>query len=257
MTMKKNKVLMGLLSVLLMAGILFTACPMNSDDDDDDGLSVPGPGDLPSLPSDTTAITTKAEAEELLGKLDGFKSVFFQAQGVVETAHDAEYAKLVPLGGSGSYEVTDNTSVTGLKINSTGSFSVDISGTEWEGSDESETTVDFIDDVAGESTAIVYKDSVLKFKAESSSTFGASGYEGQGTDFQVFGLTVSTGTDENKKGGKVILDTKTTYEDNGDTETGTYEGSLTVYGKDDAELYTLEIKDEASYNKALGYFDID
>jgi hypothetical protein len=243
MTMKKNKVLMGLLSMLLMAGILFTACPMNDDDggddssDDDNGLSVSGPGDLPGLPDGIIAIT-EDEVEALLGKLDFLGAVFKDVNKVVDAASEA---------GDDPYKVTDDTSVEGLKINATG-----------RDSDEGlyqKITVDFIAD-GTEPEVIIYKDSQIKLERSVSATGGG---EGTGSISDVFGLTVSS----DGKGGKVILKATPTVtvtlvdEEPGVDFTFAYKGSLIVYGQDDKELYTLEIKDETSDSKALGYFGLE
>jgi hypothetical protein len=234
MTMKKNKVLMGLLSVLLMAGIFFTACPMNDDGGGDDGL---GPGDLPGLPDGITAIT-EDEVEALLGKLVFLGAVVEDVNDVVGEASDDK---------DGSHEVTDNTTVEGLKINSTGRFSED-------GDGKKETSVNFTADKT-ESDVTVYQGSLIELIEKRSWDAGGEKATSELTNF--FGLTVSSGS----KGGKVILNaTPTRTLEGAGPEpdfTFAYKGSLTVYGQDDAVLYTLEIKDEASDSEALGYFGLE
>jgi hypothetical protein len=86
--MKKSLKLWGLLSILLIAGMMFTACSTDDGGSDDGGTS---PGSLPSLPIDddpTLAyVASEAEAKALLTALKpAFGSVGDQVQSLIENA---------------------------------------------------------------------------------------------------------------------------------------------------------------------------
>jgi hypothetical protein len=276
MTMKKNSVLMAL-SVLLMAGLMFSACPTDGGGDDGGGgLSVPGAGDLPGLPADggITYVASKDEATALLAALrPGFPTVSSAVNAVINAAQSA--AEDASEDGNYSFEVKDNTTVEKLKINASGRYnwssnvSAEEQGYEPKPGDWMKQT--FGDNVTvnftGDKTAsglTAYQDSVVKSESEGSwdaklKDNGKADVKISGGEVYAYGLTVSSGG----KGGKIVLDARATgalsgeYTDPEEAEddvSTTYSGSLTVYGADDAEVYKLDIKDEATYDQALGYF---
>jgi hypothetical protein len=275
MKMKKHNVLTGLVSVLLMAGLMFSACPTEGDGGGGGGLSAPGPGDLPSLPADSgIAYVTNTEATALLSTLStGFSSVQNAVENIVETAAEAAVTDSPNF----SFEVRDNTTIANLKINARGSSSLSSNvpaenqiedyepkpGDWVKNAYNSYIAVDFTGDKT-ESGLTVYQGSTVKAEEEESSditvkanTFGVKiSYK----EVYAYGLTVSSGG----KGGKIVLDAKAAgalsgeYTDPEEMEGSDtpiiYTGSLTVYGAADAEVYKLNIINEATYDQALGYF---
>jgi hypothetical protein len=286
MKMKKHSVLMGLLSVLLMAGLMFSACPMEDDDDDDGGLDVPGAGDLPGLPEDPGIeyVATVDEAKVLLGKMkDGFGPMY-DAYEVAEKAEDK--AKDESTDRKYSYEVKGDTSVSGFKVNANGRYSWSSNldsetvkeimsgrgdpvsllteGKYMEQSYNSYIAVDFTSDTT-ESGVTILKGGSSKQKTESNgrvtrkneTTISA---KDSSEDSRTGGLTVYSGG----KGGKIILEAKQEYSASGDIDVTewpgdddtepTYSGFLAVYGKDNKEVYKLNIINAQTYGEALGYF---
>jgi hypothetical protein len=254
MKMKKHSVLMGLLSVLLMAGLMFSACPME-DDDDDGGLDVPGAGDLPD-PGTNPYVATEDEAKALLEALSpGFPTVFGEVKGVIGAKQLEAWSKSD--GKSMSYKVENDDSVTGLKINSSGRENREGDESKGKSSGESNTTVDITSDIE-KSGLTVYKGSVVKTRDNSSGERNEKEEKGSFEELHAFALTVSSGG----KGGKIILEAKytgkgtTNYESGEDVDgSTTYSGSLIVYGADEKEWHRVNIKDEATYGEALGYFN--
>jgi hypothetical protein len=281
--MKKSLLLMGLLSVLLMAGMMFTACSMGNDDDG--GLSVPAPGDLPALPSGVDYVSTEAEAKTLLAELtQGFwtieNTVMDQVRDLIEdneteTETETEY--------SYTWNVQDGIA-GGLKINTWGTetyktnnanfMSDDYSPKEGDYDEESEssdTAVEFTaDKTAGE--VIVYEGSRITVRDVDSyrmtitklttPTSGTVNFTGSENYSLAYGLTASVGG----RGVKIILDAqaqgsinKDLTVSNGDFDWPdtplSYSGSLQVYGADDTPVYTKNIKTKADYDEVMGYFD--
>ncbi|MDR2094479.1 MAG: hypothetical protein LBP76_03040 [Treponema sp.] len=268
--MKKHSVLMGLLSVLLMAGLMFSACPMDNDDDDDDGgLSAPSTEDLPGLP-ENTAYVTKDGAEALLGTVKNvFESVSSAFQGVIEKEFESAEP---PEDGKYFFEVKDDTSVEGLKINVTGNGSFSSNppdmtenhdfkaGDYYEKISHLYAAADFTSDKE-EAGVTIRKGSSIQNKADeyqkvSSIKDATTQQQESEKSSMTGGLTVYS----DGKGGKIILeankveDSKRESGEDKPTVNSTYTGFLAVYGQDDTEVYKLVIENEETYKKALAYF---
>jgi hypothetical protein len=277
--MKKSFVLTGLLSVLLIACMMFSACPMDSGDDDGGGGTKPE--DLPDLPSGTPYAANETEAKALLGDLKpGFLAVEGQVESLIRGTPPTETEN------SSSVKITDNTSITGLKINYEGSETFkavpenfmnegyeDIAkaGDYMEGSETENYTIEFTADKS-ESGAVVYKGSSIGreesgsmrivLKALSGPMSGTITVSGSQKSSIVYSLTASAGG----KGGKIILEAA--VEGSFDTDfnvdaswdgdmpdvPASYSGSLKVFGADDEVKYELSITNAATYQQALAYF---
>jgi hypothetical protein len=278
--MKKRIVWTGLLSVLLIAGMMFTACPMDSGSDS--GGSKPKPEDLPELPPGTDYVADETEALALLGAL---KSVTSDVSN--------EVGNLINAAGSGteddySWKITNDTSIPSLKINAEGRITREAdpdnfmqedydepeAGDYGEGSRTENTTVEFTANKSA-SGVVVYAGSrtrmeesasmktEIKAVLEPSVTFTESG---SNKETVVYRLTASS----NGKGGKIILGalaeeslTREVEEDPWDgsqpspdysSASGSYSGSLKVFGADNALVYELPITNRTTYRQALGYF---
>jgi hypothetical protein len=258
-----------------MAALMFTACPMDSGG----GGGGPKPEDLPELPAGTTYVTNETEAKALLGALKpGFQSIRSQVGNLISpTNTDSGY----------SWNVTDNTSISGLKVNSRGAGTEktnianpeaidnfdDLKQGDWmEYSETSDTTVEFTGDKTV-SDATVYQGSKSVDKASElskmtiksiSNTGGTVTVNVSGEASQQCGVTASIGG----KGGKIILEAGARGSLNGDYNLAdmmgddiptpspsiTYSGSLKVYGADNAVVYELSIKGEDTYDEAVSYF---
>lgn len=278
--MKKNLLLTGLLSALLIAGMMFTACPVESDDDDGgNGLPVPGPAELPVLPVGSGYVSSEAEAKALLNDFGtaGVRTLRYEVEELIRS-------KRTENKDSYTLAVKDDTSLPGLKINATGNATYRLNPPDFMqdgyipkagdsmGEDQtSDTTVEFTADKSA-GGATVYKGSRISEKsAESSSVTiekidtasqsGTVNFAGSGSSFHVYSLTVSGGG----KGGKIILNaqvqgsgskTITVSDENFDFPDipVTYSGSLTVYGANDTAVYTKNISGEADYNEVMAYF---
>ncbi|MDR2103515.1 MAG: hypothetical protein LBP42_05360 [Treponema sp.] len=276
--MKRNLLLTGLLSVLLMAGMMFTACPTDDDGGGGGGVPVPQPGDLPGLPSSVGAeyVSNRTEAEDLLKALKtGFQPVYGDVNNLIDD-------KVKSTENGYTWNVSDGTSIAGLEINakgdSTSKSKPDNFGDEESGdyepavgdyleeSENSYTTIEFTADKT-EGGATVYKGNsiVEQYMSSNKNTITGSSKLAvtiSANDSRVYGLTVSSGG----KGGKIILsasrkgsiskDDIEIPEDGGPDIPDlpiTYSGSLKVYG-DGSVLYTEKINTKAAYDKAVDYF---
>jgi hypothetical protein len=281
MKIKKNRVLMGLLSVLLMAGMMFIACPMdsgNSGDNGDnwDGLSVPTPDNLPGLPDDVRYVTSEAEAIALL---NGLGAVFSSVDDATASLSAAN-TRVTDIDNGYKYEwsVKDDTSIPGLKINITGEVTSSANPSNFMEEDYNpaagdfgkksmtdNTTVDFIADHT-EGGAVVYKKSRITTKIKGSyseeTVTSVSGTSPLGSvkhfrdDAYADGLTASSGG----KGGKIIFDAKVqgsfvksdyNISDGEDRSVYDYSGSLKVYGANNTEVYAKNIAAYEDYREAL------
>jgi hypothetical protein len=284
MKMKKNLLLTGLVSVLLLAGMMFTAC--GGDDGGDDGLSAPGAGDLPALPSDTgiAYVSTETEAKTLLNGLGAGLTLLRGAVEdlVMENGTESE--------GNNSYtyswNVKDDTSITNLKVNATGRMverwsdsggEIPKAGDYQETSENSTTAIEFTGNMSGGGGIIYQGSSIAEETALSgkmtiktinqSAMTGTVNVNGSMDVSHAYGLTVSSSAG---KGGKIILDARVeaslnkditvSFEDgfDGPEITPKFSGSLKVYGEsNDTPVYTLNIVNEDDYEEALGYFGIE
>ncbi|MDR2078228.1 MAG: hypothetical protein LBP74_00720 [Treponema sp.] len=274
--MKKNVLLTGLISALLIAGMLFTACP--TDSGEPSGLSAPDPGDLPDLPdaAGVTPVGTTAEAKALL---NGIKDNYSGIRGNVEALI---INKVVPNSSGRTWNVKDDTSLPGLKINAQGNYTetstiredtIPKAGDYMEISENRDASVEVTGDRT-EKEMTFYKGSRIAEKEEgyvkvtiksmSAANASITITESANASY-VYGLTVS----HNGKDGKIILDahakgslTKTMTVSSFDVDLPsmeiTYSGSLCVYGADDKEVvYREDITNEREFVAALGYFGID
>jgi hypothetical protein len=275
MTMKKNLLLTGLLSALLMAMMLFTACSSGSDDPP--GLSVPGPGDLPDPPA-TSGTTTAGVKADAVALLDGLKNNNWQIRYDIEKLVNGKViTEPLPNGAKQTWNVKDDTSLTGLKINAWGNGTETSSmdentfmpkaGDYMEFSETRDVTVEVTAD-RSEGSVILYKGSSIAEKHENNGRMtinqnGTVTVSGSQNTSVVYALTVSLGG----KDGKIILDahaersgTKTmsfsSIEDDIDIPV-TYYGSLRVFSIDNTELYEEVIANEGDFLNALEYFGIE
>jgi hypothetical protein len=273
--MKKNLLLTGLLSVLLVAGMMFTACPMESDDDDGgNGLPVPVPEDLPVLPAGPGYVSNETEAIALLQEL---RDVTSPARRDIRTVLQNNSTE-------NGYAVKDDTSTSYLKINATESHAFKSQpdnfmrddyddpkvGDYMELSQDGNDTVEFTGEKSeggvtvyrgsriAEKLAAYYKVTLKRIDGENS---GLVNFTASTDSSAVYGLTVSGSSG---KGGKIILEAKTWASINQDitvsdnfTEPAvpvTYSGFLKVYGTGNAVVYTKNISNEADYNEVAAYF---
>jgi hypothetical protein len=279
MKMKKNLVFAGLTSVLLAAGLMFTACP--TEGGSGGGLN---PENLPVLPNGVTYVTTDTEAKALLSALrPGFSAAREDINKLIQNALEEEE-------GNVTWSIADEISIENLKINSLGRSVIkenlskvedvdDLTGligsTLIEGSQNENTTVVFTGDKAL-SGATVYQGS--KTVERASASYKATlksislkdmaiivNINGSGQSSQEYGLTASS----NGKGGKIILEAAARFSLKGDFDitdimgtdgpdmsgvSPTISGFLKVYGADNAVVYELPIINQESYVEALGYF---
>jgi hypothetical protein len=275
--MKKNVLLTGLIGALLIAGMMLTAC---GGDDDPGGLPVPGPDDLPALPTDSgiAPVSTQAEATALLGSFtSGVASLRRQVENLAEqngdeTETETSYRYV--------WDIKDDTSISGLKINSNGSVVEKWMGDDdipkandyTEASDDSNTTIEFIGDKSV-SGGTIYEGSrtaekVAEFervtfkKVDMLSMSGTINVNASVNESYAYGLTVSY----NGKSGKIILDATLAGSLNKDIDifseddypdmaiTLTYSGSLVVYGADNEEVYREDITDKDEFEDVFKYF---
>jgi hypothetical protein len=271
--MKKSLKLLGLLSVLLIAGMMFAACSDGGGDDDNG----PSPGSLPSLPADDPSIayvSTEAEARALL--TPALRSVLRSVDNMVE---DLIEGKISPTANGGSWSITNDTSISGVKVSSKGSFTeTDFMDDDWypskgeSGRDSSsaDTTVELTGDKA-EYGVVIYSGSKVEQKEQYSVSYNVTDISSSGLTMRMSGsndettnyaLTVSSGG----KGGKIILNARQsatlpdrsytfTFDDGFPDVSVKYSGSLTVYGEGDKELYKLPITDRETYYEATDYLD--
>jgi hypothetical protein len=261
---------------------MFAACSTDDGDDNDGGTSL---GSLPSLPTDDDPnlayITSEAEAKALLTALKpAFGSVGNQVQSLIEHAQDDSSDE-------GNWNISGNTFIDGLKVTSKGSNTYKATppnfmnegytnpkvGDNVQMSSSMETAVDITKDKT-ESGVVIYQGSKVEQKEKESGSYSITAVSlsplnikirisGSGEESAVYTLTVSSGG----KGGKIILDARqsgslsTDYIYTGDDDDDfpdmalKYSGSLTVYGADDAVIYSLPINNEATYETATAYFD--
>jgi hypothetical protein len=274
--MKKSLKLSGLLGMLLIAGMMFTACPT---DGSDDGDGTPSPGSLPALPDtlpDGTNATYAATEEEAIALLTALEPVFTSVGNDVESL-------IGKAQNNGNWAISGDTSIEGIKVTSKGSYTskrepenfmdedwIPAVGHNGQMSSNTETTVDITADktVSG---VVVYAGSKVEQKAKSSQSFritelSSSGAKvhisASGEESNVFSLTVSSGG----KGGKIILNARqsgslnndfvfASEEDDFPEPSVKYSGSLTVYGDGNKAIYTLPIESEATYEAAMAYFE--
>jgi hypothetical protein len=272
--MKKHLQLLGLLSALLMAGMLLTACPTDGGGGEGDG--VPTPGSLPVLPDGVAYVASEAEAKALLTAIGPvFESVGGSVQSLIYTAQEDSEDSM-----NTSWNISGDTeSIDGLKVTSKGSYTTqsEPAGFMEEGftdyavgnyaqiASTSDTTVELTANKT-ESGGVVYKGS--KVAATTSGTMKISITELSGTTLKM--RLTGTAEETNRytltasgsgKGGKIILDLHTSGSIDQDyTGSGefpdlayTYSGSLTVYGEGDAEVYRLPITN-TTFGEATEYF---
>jgi hypothetical protein len=273
--MKKSLKLLGLLSVLLIAGMMFAACSDGGGDGDED--NGPSPGSLPSLPANDPSIayvSTEAEARALL--TTALRSILRSVDNMVE---DLIEDKISFTANGGSWNITNDTSISGVKVSSKGSFTEsDFMDDDWEpskgenGRDSSsnDTTVELTGNKEA-SGFVIYSGSRVEQKEQYSVSYNVTDISSSGLTIRMSGsndettayaMTVSSGG----KGGKIILNARqsatlpdssytfTSYDDFPDVPVK-YSGSLTVYGEDDEELYKLPIANDETYYEAMSYFD--
>jgi hypothetical protein len=273
--MKRNVLLTGLVSALLIAVLLFAAC---SDGGGSSGLSTPKPGDLPALPSEESGITPVTQ-DDVAALLTGLKSGVLTLRGQVESLIKQKAT-------TDKWEVKDTTSLPGLSINASGSVA-EKSTVDWdnpkagnymEKSENYNASINFTDNksVGG---VTVYKGSSIAeeigysgritLKSLAAEKIGVN-LNGTMKESYAYGLTVSY----NGKSGKIVLEARLTASANKDEEfdpsvfedfdnfnpynllTPKYSGSLQVFGADDKVLYQEDITNASEYAAVLGYFGL-
>ena len=263
-------------AVIAMAAI-FTLTGCQTEDDSppaNPGPKPPAASELPALPAGATAVGTDTEATALLTALkDGgvSNSIRNAVWNVIdENAADEDDYNIADKTGSGVKVI----SASGLSTQ-TGDLDFDSAtitkGQTYKSSYKNNWKAALTaDKTSGEAT--VLKDSVLESKDESSMdiTVTAAGNPStakisgslSGIEQYAFGLTVTGGG----KAAKIVLEAKysastqvsdkTQEQAQNMTPVKAYSGSLTVYGANDAEVYKLPITNAATYDQALGYFDL-
>jgi hypothetical protein len=220
-------------------------------------------------------VTNEIEAINLLTAVRPvFESVGYQVESLIWNSSDD----------NGSWNINgDVTSIPGLKVTSRGSETYtanppNFMDDDWEPaagqslqmSESSDTTVELTTDKVA-SEVVIYQGSTVTQKENETGSLSITAISGSGAtirasmsenDSDQYALTASyTG-----KGGKIILNARRTASISNQTYNitslddfpeppFTYSGSLTVYGADDAEVFTVLINSEATYYLAMNYFD--
>jgi hypothetical protein len=274
MKMKKRFVLTGLLSVLLIAGLIFTACPMDSGGGGSNGPSVdvPAAGDLPALPAGKTPVSSENEAKALLNAL-GTSGMLWTLRNNVEDVIEENTAGTET---SGSWEF-ENVQKNGMKISSSGRYSYETNVTDeknlkkgdyYKENGRQDTTVELIADKSGGSYSLV-SGSIFAEGEESNEGVTLTEVDANGGTMRIngsqkaaygYGLTFAY----NNTAGKIILDASGGATFSGTISWGdewpepqiTISGSLKVYGaSDDTPVYSETITKD-NYEVILGYFGL-
>ncbi|MDR0450680.1 MAG: hypothetical protein LBH26_05395 [Treponema sp.] len=272
--MKKPLVLTEFFGFLLIAGMIFTACPMDSGGDG----GRPKPEDLPELPDGINYVASQTEAMALLNELrPGFSAIGNQVEDLIKTA-GKETAD------GYSWKIANDTSISDLYINSEGrprlesqpanfmdAGYVPQGGDYVKNSFTMNTTVEFTADRTT-SGAVVYKGSSARVGQLSSSRVELKETEALISIALTLGISdnksefYSLTASHNQKGGKIILETDARGSLNADLTIDlpwdgnmpelelARSGSLKVFGADNELLYELPITDITSYERALTYF---
>jgi hypothetical protein len=285
--MKKNFVLMAA-GILLAAGLVFTAC--SSDDPGGEAAYVPAPGDLPDLPDDGPSYVTSENAKTLLDGL--YSSGLYTIRNNVE---NLTYDAGQETNDGYTWDITDNTTLKGLKVNSQGSSTevgklIDFfwgedffnpeKGDYMEESENHSTTIEFIEDKITSRDTIYaksrideqgdyyYKVTMTEFYPENRS--GTANMNTSKSSSYGYGFTVSHGG----IGGKIIFEASvqgsikrdniqvdykfgpTDYYEEDLSRNSKYSGSLKVYGAEDELVYTEIITSRNEFDALAVYFGI-
>jgi hypothetical protein len=270
--MKKRFVLMGLVSVLLMATLLFAACS-TGDDDGESGpsVTVPAVGNLPDLPADSTPVVTKDDAEALLTAFWESEAGWGLGSEIESVIEEYDDPISTNTGWKGEWDFKDNESADRLKISSAGNFSESTNVPEdedkskppqkgyYEASSYSlqfaaevteDKTYEDVTLVAGSTIARALSGSdrweITAVSEEEESVAVTVKYKISVQDAYGVGMTVI----HDGKAGKIIIDLKgkisgseevTINDDLEPNLSGSVSGSVKVYGASDSLVYTMPI----------------
>jgi hypothetical protein len=259
----------GLLTALTVIAVLAAGC---SNPAGSDGNGTPGPSSLPALPEDVDYVDDDTGAAALLGAMGtDFAAVFDTVEGVIVTAAISD-----------NWSVTDTTTIPGMKITGSGSYSED--GPDGMPQKGSKYTFSSNQNVKAEVTAEINEgDTVfyggyttINMKENGSATIKSINEETQAatvaldfsyTESYTYALTLSN--EETDTGGKVILDATRKGSFKGDVSDvmdlddidlselaliETYSGFLRVYGTGDEVVKEVLITNQATFEEAMAYF---
>jgi hypothetical protein len=250
--------------------LLFSACDTDSGETSSFGVNAPSAGDLPEITSGGTYVADETAATALLAALreSGVSNTVRSGiNGLVESKADD----------NGSWSFKDDTSVDGLKVSSSGSYSYKSSvpdsdddyvykvGDYREISQKSDTTAEITKDKSSSGITVLTggkiaektdssgKQTVKSLKSDGSpDTFTITGSEQSAYGY---GFTVLNGG----VGGKVVF--SATYkasfsgvmqqDEPAPKPTITASGSLKVYGAENALIYTKNIASEKDFEEVI------
>jgi hypothetical protein len=262
------------LAAALIALVLLTGCPTDSDGGGDGGspsVTAPAVDNLPdTLPTGAVWVAGKDAAKSFIEDYD-FANLMWninnEVKKLIEDKTTGNY-------GSSSWNFTGDTSITGLKVSSTGSESY--SGSEKVGStmsmsDKNHTTVEVTADYQTYySSWKLIKGSKGEFNIESSMSVKITAVDeygdpsagnGSSSDKAAYAYGLVVVSDDNKAA-KIILSAETSESASGSFGNNVYpkptvscSGTLTVYGQGTTALYTLTI-DKTNIEDILEYLGI-
>jgi hypothetical protein len=271
--MKKRTLFLSGIIIMIIAALVFMACPTDSGDGDS-GFKIDPPkvGDLPGLPSDGSApATDQTQALSLLNSLSG---VAGDIRNDIGDLIDDETTVSIS-GDSETWSFKDKL-VNGVKVSSSGSGSFSYNGEDYDHlkvgesikyTSNVDTSAVLTVDKAGFSTTIVSGSTIAEknnfnqnvtITKINSGTGNPSEYNGS---FSVnyaysYGITATNGT----VAARIIFSATATQSFSGTASADlelpwTISGSLKVYGADDTNaVYTETIANENDLDQALQYF---
>jgi hypothetical protein len=237
----KHGIIFGVAALLFAAIVLFAACG-GGGGSSGPSVTVPKPGSLPSLPTGATAATetdTTWIGEVLEGLDSTFNNSFYGSlENAVETAATANGDDIeeTPFNFKGDINLSSFYGITSGTLTVT--VHAEFEGTDESGRESSKVDTEAKTDIVTTSGITVLAGSVW------SQAYSASGNKNsyKSTEKTAFGFTVTKGG----KAAKIVY--SLTYTETGNASGGKWNenGTITVYGADNAVVYTDTIKDSGS-----------